>query len=219
MRPNIKSMQSENGSSRSKSDCNISELARAHSRRSAASDTAEHRVLRSVKRSATDQASNFQKELCKVWEDQDRERTESTQKIQQLQMEKAEEMAKLKKVLVENEKVLGEAKELQMEISQLQQQLESFNSTMQGQVAWNDIQPALYQAHGDLVSAATQFWRSVEAIQNRELATYLPGSGVVYGAWPAQVSAQEPLVSTSLPEISGLGEYSILPQPAPTTTN
>jgi seryl-tRNA synthetase len=164
-------------------------------------------------------ASNFQKELRKAWEDQDRERTESTQKIQQLQMEKAEEMAKLKKVLAENEKVSGEAKKFQMEAGQLQQQLESFNSTMQGQVPWNDIQPALYQAHGDLVSAATQFWRSVEAIQNRELATYLPGSGVVYGAWPAQVSAQEPLVSTSLPEISGLGEYSILPQPAPTTTN
>jgi chromosome segregation ATPase len=165
------------------------------------------------------QASNFQKELCKAWEDQDRERTESTQKIQQLQMEKAEEMAKLRKVLAENEKVSGEAKKLQMEVGQLQQQLESFNSTMQGQVAWNDIQPALYQAHGDLVSAATQFWRSVEAIQNQQLATYLPGSGVVHGAWPGQGSAPEPLISTSLPEISGLSEYSILPHQEPTTTN
>ena len=81
-----------------------------------------------------------------------------------------------------------------MEAGQLQQQLESFNSTMQGQVAWNDIQPALYQAHSDLVSPATQFWRSVEAFQNRELATY--GSGVVHAAWPGQVSAQEPLIST-----------------------
>jgi hypothetical protein len=59
MRPNIKSTQSENGSSRSKADFNLSELARAHSRRSAASDTAEHRVLRSVKRSATDQVGFF----------------------------------------------------------------------------------------------------------------------------------------------------------------
>jgi hypothetical protein len=134
-------------------------------------------------------------------------------------VEKAEEMAKLRKVLAENEKVSSEAKKLKMEASQLQQQLESFNSTMQGQVAWNDIQAALYQAHGDLVAAATQFWRNVEAIQNRDLATYLPGSGVIQGAWPGQVTTQEPLVSTSLPEISGLGEYSILPQQAPTTTN
>jgi hypothetical protein len=59
MRPHIKSTQSENGSSRSNSDCKISELARAHSRRSVASDTAEHRVLRSVKRSATDQVGFF----------------------------------------------------------------------------------------------------------------------------------------------------------------
>jgi hypothetical protein len=159
-----------------------------------------------------------QEKLYKAREDQDRERTESTQKIQQLQMEKAEEMAKLKKVLAENEKLSGEAKKLHMEAGQLQQQLESFNSTMQGQVAWNDIQPALYQAHGDLVSAATQFWRSVEAIQNRELATYLPGSGVVHGMWPGQGSAPEPLISTSLPELSGMGEYSILPHQAPTTS-
>jgi hypothetical protein len=89
---------------------------------------------------------------------------------------------------------------------------------MQGQVAWNDIQPALYQAHGDLVSAATQFWRSVEAIQNRELATYLPGSGVVHGMWPGQGRASEPLISTSLPELSAMGEYSILPRQAPTTS-
>jgi flagellar biosynthesis GTPase FlhF len=160
-----------------------------------------------------------QEKLYKAREDQDRERTESTQKIQQLQMEMAEEMAKLKKVLAENEKLSGEAKKLHMEAGQLQQQLESFNSTMQGQVAWNDIQPALYQAHGDLVSAATQFWRSVEAIQNRELATYLPGSGVVHGTWPGQESAPEPLISTSLPELSGLGEYSIPPHQPLTTTN
>jgi hypothetical protein len=93
---------------------------------------------------------------------------------------------------------------------------------MQGQVAWNDIQPALYQAHDDLVSAATQFRRSVEAIQNRQLATYLPGSGVVHGTWPGQVSAPEPLISTSLPELSGQDQYSILPHQAPNnykTTN
>jgi hypothetical protein len=86
-------------------------------------------------------------------------------------------------------------------------------------VAWNDIQPALYQAHGDLVAAATQFWRNVEAIHNRQLATYLPGPGVVDAAWTGQVSAQDPIVSTSLPEISGLREYSILPPQAPTSAN
>jgi hypothetical protein len=161
--------------------------------------------------------SRAQEKLCQVWKDQDRERAESTQIIQQLQMEKAEEMAKLKKVLAENEKLSGEAKKMQIEAGLLQQQLESFNSTMQGQVAWNDIQPALYQAHGDLVAAATQFWRSVEAIQNRQLATFLPGTEVIHGAWPDQITTQGPLISTSLPETSGLGEYSMLPHQAPTT--
>jgi hypothetical protein len=160
--------------------------------------------------------SRVQEKLYKVWKDQDQERAESTQIKQQLQTEKAEEVAKLKKVLAENEKLSGEARKLQIEAGQLQQQLESFNSTMQGQVPWSDIQPALYQAHSDLVAAATQFWRNVEAVQNRQLATFLPGSGVIHGAWPDQATTQEPLLPT-LPEISGLGEYPSLPHQGPTT--
>jgi seryl-tRNA synthetase len=163
--------------------------------------------------------SKVQEKLFRALEDQDQERAESTQIVQRLQMEKAEEMTKLRKALADNESLSCEAKKLQVEASQLQQQLESFNSAMQGQVAWNDIQSALYQAHGDLVAAATQFWRNVEAIQNRQLATYLPGSGVVDAAWTGQVSAQGPVVPTSLPEISGLGEYSILPQQAATSAD
>jgi hypothetical protein len=130
-------------------------------------------------------------------------------------MEKAEDIAKFGR----ERETLMRSQNLQIEASQLQQRFRSFNSTMYSQVAWNSIQAALYQAHGDLVVAATQFWRNVEAIQNRDLAAYLLGSGVVQGAWPSQVSAQEPLVSTSLPEISGLRGYSILPHQAPTTTN
>ena len=163
--------------------------------------------------------SRVQEELHRAWEDHDQERAEKAQIIQQLQMEKTEEMAKLRKALADNENLLGEVKKAQVEASQLQQQFESFNSAMQGQVAWNDVQSALYQAHGELVAAATQFWRNVEAIQNRQLATYLPGSGVVDAAWAGQVSAQGPIVSTSLPEISGLGEYSMLPPQAATSAN
>jgi seryl-tRNA synthetase len=163
--------------------------------------------------------SRVQEKLHRVLDELDQERIEGAQIKQRLQMEKAEETAKLRKALADNENLSGEVKRAQMEASQLQQQLESFNSAMQGQVAWNDVQPALYQAHSELVAAATQFWRNVEAIQNRQLATYLPGSGVVDTAWAGQVSAQGPIVSTSLPEISGLGEYSILPPQAPTSAN
>ncbi|KAF3400077.1 hypothetical protein F1880_008419 [Penicillium rolfsii] len=163
--------------------------------------------------------SRVQERLHRVLDELDQERTEGAQIIQRLQMEKAEETAKLRRALAENENLARETRKWQMEASQLQQQLECFNSAMQGQVAWNDVQPALYQAHGELVAAATHFWRNVEAIQNRQLATYLPGSGVVDAAWAGQVSIQDPTVSTSLPEISGLGEYSVLPPQAPTSAN
>ncbi|CEJ62725.1 hypothetical protein PMG11_11216 [Penicillium brasilianum] len=232
MQPSIKSTQSERGYSRSKPDVHMGESGRFYSRPSATCNTYKHRVLRSAKRSATDQLpfphkerrqddshdgrsvhkecfkhmSRVQEKLFRALEDQDQERVESAQIIQRLQMEKAEEMTKLRKALADNESLSCEAKNLQVEASQLQQQLESFNSAVQGQVAWNDLQPALYQAHGDLIAAATQFWRNMEAIQNRQLATYLPGSGVVDAAWAGQVSAQGPIVPTSLPEISELGE-------------
>jgi hypothetical protein len=164
--------------------------------------------------------SRVQEKLHRAWDDYEQERAEQAQIIQRLQMDKAEELTKLRKALAENEILSGEVKKAQMEARQLQQQLESFNSAMQGQVAWHDVQPALYQAHGELVAATTQFWRNLEAIQNRQLATYLPGSGVLDAAWAGQVSsAQDPIVSTSLPEVSELGEYSILPPQPPTSAN
>ena len=51
---------------------------------------------------------------------------------------------------------------------------------------WNDIQLVLDQAHGDMVSTTTRFWNTVDALQNKRLASYLPSSGVIHADWPEQ---------------------------------
>ena len=60
------------------------------------------------------------------------------------------------------------------------------NATMQDQVPWSDFQLVLHQIHGELVSATARFWNANHALQNRKLASYLPGSGVIHGNWTAQ---------------------------------
>ncbi|OQE09727.1 hypothetical protein PENFLA_c099G03938, partial [Penicillium flavigenum] len=35
-----------------------------------------------------------------------------------------------------------------------------------GLVSWHDIQPVLHQTHGELVSATTRFWNTIDALQN-----------------------------------------------------
>lgn len=97
----------------------------------------------------------------------------------------------------------------------MQQQLESTNAALQDQVPWNDIQLVLDQAHGDLVSTTTRFWNMVDALQNRRLESYLPGSGVIHADWPEQggvatqghdfplLDQQEPSLTTNVGLMSG----------------
>jgi hypothetical protein len=37
-----------------------------------------------------------------------------------------------------------------------------------------------------MVSTTTRFWNTIDALQNRRLASYLPGSGVIHADWAAQ---------------------------------
>ncbi|KAK9241996.1 hypothetical protein V1506DRAFT_124371 [Lipomyces tetrasporus] len=95
-----------------------------------------------------------------------------------------------------------------------QQQVESTNATMQDQVSWNDIQLVLHQTHGELVSATTRFWNTIDAFQNRRPASYLPGSGVIHGDWAEQGG---PL--GTLPRFSALGNLQLVTQQEPAPAN
>jgi hypothetical protein len=92
----------------------------------------------------------------------------------------------LQLALTARDAALAESQRVVQEVSKLQQQLESINAALQDQVPWNDVQLLLNQAHGDMVSTTTQFWKTVDALQNKRLASYLPGSGVIHTDWPEQ---------------------------------
>lgn len=105
---------------------------------------------------------------------------------EQLETEKAEENSKLQLALTARDAALAESQRVEREVFELQQQLESTNAGLQDQVPWNDIQLVLDQARGDLVSTTTRFWNTVDALQNKRLVSYLPGSGVIHADWPEQ---------------------------------
>jgi ABC-type phosphate transport system auxiliary subunit len=100
------------------------------------------------------------------------ERAHDSQLLEQLRAEKARETSKLQEVVTVRETVVAENERFQKELCQLQQQVESTNTAMQDQVSWNDVQLFLHQTHGELVSATTRFWNTIEAFQNRRLAFF-----------------------------------------------
>ncbi|KAJ5537464.1 hypothetical protein N7494_006943 [Penicillium frequentans] len=106
--------------------------------------------------------------------------------LQKIQATKAEESSKLQQAIALKEAALAENERLQNEIRQLQQQVESLNASTQDNVPWNDIQLVFHQTHGELVSATTRHWNAIDALQNRRLASFLPGSGVIHGNWTEQ---------------------------------
>ena len=130
--------------------------------------------------------SNIEKEFQEVLEERDGENNDLTQLLDQLKAEKAQKSSELQIAVTARDTALSERQKLQREICQLQQQLESTNTALQDQVPWNDIQLVLDQAHAELVSATTRFWSTIDAFQNRRLASYLPGSGIVQAEWPDQ---------------------------------
>ena len=145
--------------------------------------------------------SNIEKEFQEVLEERDRENNDFTQVLDQLKAEKAQKSSELQIAVTARDTALAEHQKPQREICQLQQQLESTNTALQDQVPWNDIQLVLHQAHAELVSTTTRLWSTVDAFQNRRLASYLPGSGMIQAEWPDQGGAG-PLGHDMLPSIS-----------------
>jgi multidrug efflux pump subunit AcrA (membrane-fusion protein) len=130
--------------------------------------------------------SNIEEEIQEAQEEREEERHKHCQLLEQVEAEKAEETSKLQLAIIARDAALAESQRAGREICELQQQLESTNAALQDQVPWNDVQLILDQAHGDMVSTTSRFWNTVDALQNRRLASYLPGSGVIQADWPEQ---------------------------------
>jgi small-conductance mechanosensitive channel len=146
------------------------------------------------------------------------ERAHYSQSMQRLHDEKAQETSKLQQAITAKDKALVEKQRLERELCQIQQQQESVNATMQDQISWHDIQPVLHQAHGELTSATTRFWNTIESLHNYRVASYLPGSGVIHGTWPDQ-DALVSLGHDALPGFSASSDYPLATQQAPDSTN
>ncbi|KAJ5626385.1 hypothetical protein N7510_002694 [Penicillium lagena] len=165
---------------------------------------------------------NLEQEFQKALGERDEEIANNSQLMERLRTEKTQEISKLQQVIAGREKALVESRRLEKELCQLQQQVESTNATMQDQVSWNDIQLLLHQTHGELVSATTRFWNTIDALQNRRLAAYLPGSGVIHGNWPDQSGPPGALSLSQNTLPGGFSASSNLPlvtQQAPAPTN
>ncbi|OGE46839.1 hypothetical protein PENARI_c101G07936 [Penicillium arizonense] len=145
--------------------------------------------------------SNIEEEFQDVLEERDGENHDLSQLLDQLEADKAQKSSELQIAVTARDAALAEQQKLQRENCQLQQQLESTNTALQDQVPWNDIQLVLDQAHAELVSATTRFWSTIDAFQNRRLASYLPGSGMIQAEWPDQGGAVT-LGHDMLPSIS-----------------
>ncbi|OQE56708.1 hypothetical protein PENNAL_c0407G09282 [Penicillium nalgiovense] len=130
--------------------------------------------------------SIVEEEIQKAQEESEEDRHKLCQLLEQLEAEKADETSKLQLAIAARDAALADGQRVRHEICELQQQLESTNAALQDQVPWYDIQLVLDQAHGDMVSTTTRFWNTIDALQNRQLASYLPGSGVIHADWAEQ---------------------------------
>jgi hypothetical protein len=149
----------------------------------------------------------------------DEERAHDSQSIQRLHAEKSQETSKLQQAITATDKALVENQKLERELRQIQQQQELMNATMQDQVSWHDIQPVLHQAHGELTSATTRFWNTIESLHNYRVASYLPGSGVIHGTWPGQDGPLVFLGHEALPGFSASSDFPLSNQQAPDSTD
>jgi hypothetical protein len=150
----------------------------------------------------------------------DDERAHELQSMQRLQAEKALETSRLQQAITAKDEALKDKERLEKELCQLNQQQKSFDAAAQDQVSWNDIQPVLHQTHCELVSATTRLWNTIDALQHRRPASYLPGSEVIHGAWPDQDGTLGTLGHSALPEFSASSSfYPLVNQQAATPAN
>ncbi|CAG7997562.1 unnamed protein product [Penicillium nalgiovense] len=170
-------------------------------------------------RNCLDLMDQIQKEFELALGAIDEERAHDSQSMQRLHAEMAQETSNLQQAITAKDKALVENQRLVKELCQIQQQQESVKATMQDQVSWHDIQPVLHQAHGDLVSATTRFWNTIDALRNHALASYFPSSGVIHGSWPEQDDPLGTLGHNALPGFSASSDYPVLTQEAPAPSN
>jgi hypothetical protein len=147
------------------------------------------------------------------------EREDDRIAIQELHTEKAREISNVHKVITEKDAVVTELEQLKKEHSQLQLQLESTNTTLQDQVAWNDIEPVLHQTHAELISAATRFGNLIDALQNKRLASFLPGTEMLHGDWATPADPSGSTDPNALPGFSGSSNPPLFDPQALTSTN
>ncbi|KAJ5557857.1 hypothetical protein N7513_003443 [Penicillium frequentans] len=70
-----------------------------------------------------------------------------------------------------------------------------------------------------ILSATTRYWNAIDALQNRRLASYLPGSGVIHGNWMEQYDPLGALGHNSLPGFTESGNPSSSNQQMPGANN
>ena len=166
-----------------------------------------------------DEMDRIGRELQLALAEKNDQKAYESQLLQKIQATKAEGTLKLQQANVPKETALAENKRLQNEIRQLQQQVELLNASTQDNIPWNDVQPILHQTHGELVSATTRYGNAIDALQNRRLASYLPGSGVIHGNWTEQYDPLGSLGHNSLPGFTESGNPSSSNQQMPGANN
>jgi hypothetical protein len=142
---------------------------------------------------------DFEEQVGRIIAERENDRTA----IKELHNEKAREVSNVHKVITEKDTAVAEVERLKKETLQLRQQLESTNTTLQDQVAWDDIQPILHQSHAELISGATRFGNLIDTLQNKRLASFLPGTEVFHGNWVAPADPSGPTDPNALPGLSG----------------
>jgi hypothetical protein len=116
-------------------------------------------------------------------------------------------MANIREVTFAKDEAMRKCQDLEDEARRLQQEIEVKAVKSQQQITWSDIQPMLQQTHVSLLSAAHGVWSTMGDLENKRLASFLPGPGVYQGPLLDQTAPVGVLDHGSLPNQP-------LPQPA-----
>ncbi|KAJ5556074.1 hypothetical protein N7513_003716 [Penicillium frequentans] len=193
----------QSGGSESRADCFSLHSVVKPSKGHFVSKSDRKKKSKAIHAKCFDEMDKIGRELQLALAEKNDQKAYESQLLQRMQAAKAEESSKLQQAIALKEATLAENGKFQNEIRQLQQQVESLNASTQANIPWNDLQPVLHQTHGELVSATTRYWNAIDALQNRRLASYLPGYGVIHGNWTEQYG---PLGSLGHDSLTGLTE-------------
>lgn len=126
-----------------------------------------------------------------------KERRDASRSLQRLRDETDEQ---LRLVTTEKETALGRTQELEEEVYRLRQEIDTLNADNEDKVACKEIYPVFKKTHMDLLSAAGSVWSTLDALQNKHMACFLPGSNVFNTAWPSQTAQLGAVGASSLPD-------------------